>query len=137
MIEMSSVASTVGVDAPSPVPENITPMQQAEIIQINKRLTIKIITFIATPEADAVDLALLWLGVKDKPVPGNPTVGRIPFLPMFNVPPGLPMDVLKPRLLRLIRKPGAILKILRKRSGITLPNALDRFYKSASANNDT
>lgn len=56
--------------------------------------------------------------MKERPLPGIPTVGRIPCLPTFNVAPCFPNDALIPPLLMFRRSPFPKLNILRNRNGM-------------------
>ena len=113
--------------------KKINPKQQIDITQIKVMLmmSVTILTRLFDP-FDAPPLDEVE-GVNDTPVPGIPTVGRMPRLPTFNVAPGLPSDALNPPLLRLIRNPFPKLNILRNRKGITAPNAPGRRDTSTSA----
>ncbi len=125
--------SAVGVfvELPSPPGKNIIPKKQTHITQINIRLMRKAMVLVRMLPLLAVEFPPAD-GVNDKPAPGMPTVGRTPFLPMFNVAPGLPRDVLNPLLLRFNRNPLPSENIFRKRNGIISPSALGTSYKSAS-----
>jgi len=123
---MIVTAVGVFVVVPSVVGKNINPTIHTQITQIKIKLMMKAMLEVMTLPlfADAPDPID---GVKDKPEPGIPTVGRMPRLPMFSVLPALPMDVLMPPLLRFNRKPFPSLNIFRNRNGIISPSALDKY----------
>lgn len=57
----------------------------------------------------------------EMPVPGMPTVLRMPRLPTLTEKPLPPKELEMPDLLRLIFQPGEILRDLRKRKGMKFP----------------